>query len=203
MYKKLEELNRLNNAMNKIVADVDRCNKQLESEYKQHEEMRLNEFMESMSELAGYAKNLRQYASCTFDDTDITYDCRTDIMFRKKRYSYNDCDSILIFKFKKDGSFNIETDISNNRRCFYSSEFSEYAEIKGKWSYMEYETFKYGWGFSYEKESKKFIAAHASEILDTVQNMIEDEFDKEIKSKANKAYKKQTHLIVDIERVKK
>lgn len=190
MYEKLEELSRLNNAMDKIIADVDRCNKQLESEYKQLEEMRLNEFMDAMHELAGYAKNL------------TLGELRTDIVFEKKRYDY-DCDKVLIFKFNKDGNFVISTNTYIHGVCLYASKFSEYEEIKADWDYWNIETFEYGWVRTYKKEGKKFIAAHANEILGTVQKMIEDGFGKKIKAKADKACKEQSRLIDDIERVKK
>ena len=196
MYKKLEELNRLNNAMNEIVANVDRCNEQLESEYKQQEEMRLDEFMDAMYELAGYAKNLswRNF--------------RTNIIVRKQRYTYNDWDEVLVFDFKGDGNFIISTNGNTHGICVYASEFADYDETGYvQWKYMEHAHFNCGWGYRYSKSDfnkyKKFIAIHANEILDTVQKMIEDGFDKEIKEKANKAYKKQSQIIVDIERVKK
>lgn len=190
MYEKLEELSRLNNAMDKIIADVDRCNKQLESEYKQLEEMRLNEFMDAMHELAGYAKNL------------TLGELRTDIVFEKKRYDY-DCDKVLIFKFNKDGNFVISTNTYIHGACLYASKFSEYEEIKADWDYWNIETFEYGWVRTYKKEGKKFIAAHANEILNTIQMMIEKRFESEIKDKAKRACKEQSRLIDDIERVKK
>lgn len=193
MYKKLEKLNRLNNAMNKIVADIDRCNKQFESEYKQLEEMRLNEFMDAMHEIASYAKNLswRKFY--------------TGIIVEKNCYTYSGFDEVLIFDFKEDGNFIIST---NKDICVYASEFAHYDNTGYvQWKYMRDAYFNYGWGYNYRKDEsnkyKKFIAIHANEILDTVQKMIEDGFDKEIKKKANKAHKKQSQLIVDIERVKK
>lgn len=196
MYNKLEDLNRLNNAMNEIVANVDRCNEQLVSEYKKHEEMRLSKFMDAMSELASYAKNL-SYPHFV-----------TDIVFDVERSSYGDRNEVLIFDFKKDGNFIIQTNCNTNEACIYASMFAECGKQSLiPWNYGSYAYFDNGWGYSGNKheidKSKKFIAIHASEILYTVQKMIEDRFDREIKAKANKAYKKQARLIADIERVKK
>lgn len=190
MSKTLDELTKLNDMADALVADVRKANKHLYAEYKRNEVATLDKFVDDMRELADYAKKLNYKKFWTGIGLDFY------------RSSFGDATELIV-EFESDGNFIIQANPSGYG-CYPQVYNDMYADCGVKEAYVEWpfksQKFVDGWSW-YDKECKRFIALHANEIVGTVHDMICDQFENEINNKTATAIRRQKQIVSDIENI--
>lgn len=193
MSKTLDELTKLNDMADALVADVRNANKHLYAEYKCSEVATLDKFMDDMRELAEYAKKLNHKKFWTGIELDFYSG------------SYGGVPEIVV-EFESDGNFIIQANPSGYgyRPYIYNDEYANCGIIETNFGdlYRSFTSCIDGWSW-YDNECKHFIALHANEIIGTVHDMICDQFEKEINDKTAAAIRKQKQIVSDIENITK
>lgn len=177
MYEKLEQLSKLNEKMNGIIDEVQKCNKELAVEYQEREKVVLESFLSEMKVLAGYGKQIKEpyNRECgMFASTGINLD------WYHGSYGKG---AELSFEVDKNGDFKFTTYPSG-----YSSRQTIYSSKDNEW----------GW---YAKECKKFMATNSNQILSGVQKCIEERFEKSMVGKMENVQAQQRKLLTDIGKV--
>lgn len=188
MSKTLDELTKLNDMADALVADVRNANKHLYADYKRNEVATLDKFMDDMRELAEYAKKLNYKKFFTKIELDFYGP------------SFRDAPELVV-EFDSEGQFMLMPHGTGYDACIYASKYADCGTIRCvSWKYLRDDDFVDGWSW-YDKESKRFIALHANEIIGTVHDMICDQFEKEINDKTAAAIRRQKQIISDIESI--
>lgn len=190
MFKKLEELSRLNDSMNSIIAEVSKCNESLMDEYRQRESVRIEEFLSTMQELASYGAKLAR--------SNYPLHLRSKMVVKPVMYA-TEREVVLLFAFYHDGRFLIQTNEYTHDKCIYDSELADFGRTCRS-GYASVCVFENGW-YEHSDRERKFIAENANEIIDEVRSMIEERFESAMKSKMESAMKRNAELVISIERV--
>lgn len=185
----LDELVKLSDSADKIVAEVHKANKRLRDEYENMEGAALEKFINDMRGLGEYAKKLNNK---TFY-TDIHLDFERGFSNEYPEIIISFSNSVLQILSSPSGySFH---------PSIYDDRYADYDRIEsGFKSYMPSQRFEYGWSWEAEK-SKRFIALNADKIYNRVYDMICERFAEETKRKIAAARKRSEQLINDIERL--
>lgn len=190
MSKTLDELTKLNDMADALVAEVRNANKHLYTEYKRNEVATLDKFMDDMRELAEYAKKLNYKTFLTGIKLDFY------------NGSYGNVTELIV-SFEYDGNFIILANPTGYtyRPRVYDDRYADCGikEVEVKWPATS-QRFVDGWSWEAE-ECKRFIALHANEIIGTVHDMICDQFEKEINDKTAAAISRQKQIVSDIENI--
>lgn len=186
----LDELVKLSDSADKIVAEVRNANAKLRCEYERKEAVALDKFINDMRKIAKYAckLNFRTYY------TGITLD------FENKSYHGSGCPEIVVSFY--DDMFEILATPSgySYKPTIYNDKFANYNEITNVHTLRQPQRFINGWSWRTEK-CKRFIALNADKIYNRVYDMICERFAEETKCKVAGIRKSSERLIEDIERL--
>lgn len=171
----LDELVKLSDNADKIVAEVRNANTKLRCEYERKEAVALDKFINDMRKIAKYAckLNFRTYY------TGITLD------FEHKSYHGSGYPEIVVSFY--DDMFEILATPSgySYKPTIYKDKFTIYGEIYSDWSWQT-------------EKSKRFIALNADKIYNRVYGMICERFAEDTKRKIASVRKRSEQLINDI-----
>lgn len=180
----LDELVKLSDSADKIVAEVRNANTKLRCEYERKEAVALDKFINDMRKIAKYAckLNFRTYY------TDITLD------FGHSSYHGSGYPEIVVSFY--DDMFEILATPSgySYKPTIYKDKFANYNEIT---NVLKPQRFVNGWSWRTE-ECKRFIALNADKIYNRVYDMICERFAEETKYKVAGIRKSSERLINDI-----
>ena len=185
----LDELVKLSNSADKIVAEAHKTNKRLHDEYENMEVAALEKFIDDMRGLGEYAKKLNYK---TFY-TDICLDFGHNFSGEYPEIIVSFSDSVLQILSSPSG-YGFHPSIYNDRYADYNSIESDFKLN------MPSQRFEYGWSWEAEK-SKRFIALNADKIYNRVYDMICERFAEETKRKIAAVRKRSEQLIEDIARL--
>ena len=185
----LDELVKLSDSADKIVAEVRKYNNGLRKEYKRKEDVVLEKFVNDMRELAKYACKLK-YA------TSIGMTFNTGICFDFGRGSYGIYPEVII-SFRDD-TFKIlaNPDGYSYRPTVYDDTLAHYDTIESRCDL----SLPHPWCWQAET-GKRFIALNADKIYNRVYDMICERFAEETKWKIAAVRKRSEQLIEDIARL--
>lgn len=184
----LDELVKLSDSADKIVAEVRNANTKLRCEYGRKEAVALDKFINDMRKIAKYACKLNfrtYYTDITLDFGHSSYGCHPEIVVS----FYDDMFEILA---TPSGY--------GHKPIIYKDKFANYNEIRDVYTLPSPQRFVNGWSWQTEK-CKRFIALNADKIYNRVYDMICERFAEETKYKVADIRKQSEQLIEDIERL--
>lgn len=182
----LDELMKLSDTADKIVAEVHKANKRLHDEYESKEVAALEKFIDDMRGLGEYAKNL--YNRKFFTDIELDY-CR---------FSGGVCAKLTV-TFYEDGTFALQSTAYTHHPYIYNDKYADYRWIRTDFGdfYGDVHECINGWSWNID-DSKRFVALNADKIYNCVYDMICERFAEETKRKIASARKRSEQLINDI-----
>lgn len=182
----LDELVKLSDSADKIVAEVRNANTKLRCEYERKEAVALDKFINDMRGLGGYAKKLKHGKFFTGIELDYYRD------------SFGVCAELIVV-FSVDGTFALQSSVHTLHPYIYNDRYTNCGKIMTNFGYHYRGASKCvdGWSWNID-DSKRFVALNADKIYNRVYDMICERFAEETKRKIAAVRKRSEQLINDI-----